>query len=164
METRLILRNPERKSWQPKYAQKYSNLCLKDFLKVSNDGEFLIEMVGEFHVSGATMERVWFEAVWKLRIVLCSKSLEALSGDLVELGRKDVALIYTKAQVCGYTCTHTPAKILQVIRSPTGSQVKYGDNVFHQSAINKVCHPVLAGYSGVFVSLCKWNHIWVALP
>ena len=49
-----------------------NNLCL---LKVSNDGKFLIEMASEFHICGAAMKKVRFEAVWRLRIVLCSNNL-----------------------------------------------------------------------------------------
>ena len=35
-----------------------NNLCLRAFLKVSNEGEFLIEMAREFHICGAAMENV----------------------------------------------------------------------------------------------------------
>ena len=48
---------------------------------MTNDGELLAENDMEFHVRGATMEKVRLEAVWRLWIVLCSKSLEVSEAE-----------------------------------------------------------------------------------
>ena len=44
---------------------------LESFLESVEWWWILMEMASEFHICGAVMENVWFEDVWRLRIVLC---------------------------------------------------------------------------------------------